>query len=142
MIADGSSQIDGGVMDNAQIAWSFFEDLSRKDIDSALRRLNDAGTWWHVRDGVPYSMRLHKKLLAKVGDVVPMQFTLHRALEINDIVVLELESHSWPTSGIPYHNFYCFIATIWDGSILHMKEFNDTTKSNALPAEMRDVPRG
>jgi ketosteroid isomerase-like protein len=111
---------------NAEVAWAFFDRLGRGRIDEALGLLDDEGTWWHVRGRVAYPMRLHKQRLARAWSIVPLEFTLHRAVEDGDVVVLEIASHAELPGGGDYDNRYCYVITVADGRLRHVREYSDT----------------
>ena len=111
---------------NGQTAWAFFDLLGRGRIDEALALLDDAGTWWHVRSRRAYPMRDHKRLLARTWSIVPLRFVRHRTVVDGDTVVLELESHADLPDGTAYNNRYCYLVTVVDGRLRHVREYSDT----------------
>ena len=126
------------MVDNGRTAWAFFERLGEGRIDDALALLDDAGTWWHVRTRQAYPMPDHKRVLARAWSIVPLRFTLHRTVEDGGDVVLELESHAELPDGGGYNNRYCYVITVVDGALRHVREYSDTAYGDrALTPEVQ-----
>jgi ketosteroid isomerase-like protein len=122
---------------DGELAWSYFERCGEGRIAEALELLDDDGTFWDVltRDEVP--MAKHKVAVEKAMQIVPMQFELHSMLEAEGKVVLEVESRASLPDHEAYNNLYCFIITVRDGKITHVREYNDTHHVLKLPREAR-----
>lgn len=136
MTSDNPMRSDDLVRSNKLIAWSYFDLLSQDRFGEAAALLIDGGTWWTCSARTPRSMRDHKELFPKVLAMVPMRFTLHRAIAEGDVVVLELESHATMPDGQLYNNVYSFVMTLWDGRILHAREYSDTESVAATAPAM------
>lgn len=126
-------------MTDAEVAWSYFELCGEGRITDALELLDDDGTFWDVltRDEVP--MTKHKVAVQVAMEIVPMRFELHSSLERDGKVVLEIESRASLPDHEAYNNLYCFIMTIRDGKIVHVREYNDTHHVLSLPRELRSA---
>lgn len=133
----GNRTTSGNQTSGKLIAWSYFDLLSQDRFDDAAALLLDGGTWWTCSARTPRTMREHKKLFPKALEMVPMRFTLQRAIEEGDVVVLEVESRATLPDGELYNNVYSFVMTMWDGRILHAREYSDTASVAAsAPAMM------
>jgi ketosteroid isomerase-like protein len=111
---------------NADIAWSFFVTLNERRIDDAMAMLDDAGTWWNVGPRTAVPMPTFKLSGAAIMRLMPMQFTLHHAIEQGNTVLLEAESESPRPGGGTYNNRYCYVIELSGGRILHVREYPDT----------------
>jgi ketosteroid isomerase-like protein len=127
----------GEKMTKSDVAWSYFDLCGQGRIDEALALLDDSGTFWDVltRDSVP--MPRHKDAVRPALGIVPLRFELLSTIEAGDQVVLEVESHASLPDGDTYNNLYCFLITVRDGKILHVREYNDTHHVLNLPRSMR-----
>jgi uncharacterized protein len=125
-------------MSNKQLAWSYFEFLNEDRTAEAAALLNPAGTWWSssgVRRVKPMTEHLSKFEAAM--KMVPMRFILHGAIEEGETVAIELESHADLPNGNHYNNVYTFVMTMWEGRILHVREYGDTAHVAAMAPEMQ-----
>lgn len=116
----------------ADVAWSYFERINEGRLDDALALLDDAGTYWQNGTRAAAPMAQVKRLMAKVLAAVPLQFTLVTRHEDGDTAVLELTSHGLRPDGVAYDNAYCFVVTVADGRIAHLREHADTVAAAEL----------
>ncbi len=121
------------------VAWAYWEHLNRREIEEAISLLNDAGTWWLLRTLTTTPMRDMKDHIRRVMQNVSMHFTLLDTIAEGDRVLLEVECVGPTPSGAEYRNRYCFIVTVWDGTILHVREYMDTALANAMLAALPDA---
>jgi ketosteroid isomerase-like protein len=122
---------------NRDVAWAYFQLLNEDRMDDALALLSDDGTWWNSIQRTSTPMPRVKAGTREVLRIVPMQFTLLTALEDGDLVCLEIESHATTPAGQPYNNVYCYIMTVRDGTIVHVREHADTHHAlEVLPPEL------
>jgi ketosteroid isomerase-like protein len=117
---------------NADLAWSYFELLGEGRQEEAHALLDDAGTYWQNGTRTTVPMAQMKALARKVTGALPLPFTLVSSHEAGDTVVLELESHGSRPDGLAYENVYCFLITVADGRILHLREHADTVAAAEL----------
>jgi ketosteroid isomerase-like protein len=117
---------------NADVAWRYFELQGQGRMEEALELLHDGGTFWNVRTRQWTATPDMKEYIRKVFDKVPMRFTLHNAMDAGDKAILELESHAVRTDGNIYNNQYCFVITVYDGKILHLREYLDTRAAQEM----------
>jgi ketosteroid isomerase-like protein len=110
----------------SETAWSYFDLLTQGRIDEALDLLDDEGTFWNVRTRRTTPIPEMRPYIRSVFESVPMKFTLHDAIEGNDRAALEVESHAVRSDGGTYNNLYCFVITVRDGKVLHLREYLDT----------------
>jgi len=55
-------------------------------------------------------------------------------------VVLELESHAELPGGEQYDNRYCYVVTVVDGALHHVREYSDTAYGDrALTPEVQEL---
>jgi ketosteroid isomerase-like protein len=121
-----------------EIAWSHWRCLNDGDIEASLEPLNDAGTWWNISRRTPTPMRDFKDTIRGALGVIPIRFTLHSAIEEDDRVLLELESHASLPGGATYNNVYCFVCTLWGDSVLHVREYFDNKTLDVLLAALAE----
>lgn len=128
---------------NQQIAWEHWRCLNEGRLEESLAPLNDAGTWWSLSRRTTTPMRVFKQSIRRALGIVPIRFTLLSVLEDGDRVLLELESHADLPDGAHYNNVYCFLLTIWDDSVLHVREYYDTKHLDVLLGALPDdiVPK-
>jgi ketosteroid isomerase-like protein len=126
-------------MTNGEVAWSFFDLLSQGRTEEALAVMDDEGTFWEnmTRDCVP--MTKHKPAVRGAVEIVPMTFELISSMEVDDRVVLEVESNAPLADGGIYNNLYCFLMVIRNGKILHVREYLDTHHVRTLSKDFRKL---
>jgi len=117
---------------NVEIAWSYFHLQGQGRMEDALELLHDGGTFWNVRTLESTTVPDMKTYIRKVFDKVPMTFTLHNAFEDGDHAILEMESHATRSDGETYNNRYCFVIKIFEGKILHLREYLNTAAAQAM----------
>lgn len=123
-------------MTNKDIAWAYFEHLNHGRFDEAFALFAPDGKWWVSSRRCATSTATMEAPTRELFSVVPMQFTLHGAIEEGDQVALEIESHAPLPGGKLYNNVYCFVFTVRDGDIVEVHEYADTAyAAAALPAE-------
>ena len=123
---------------NKEIAWAHWRLLNEGKLEESLEPLNDAGTWWNLSRREATPMLDFKTRIRRALGLIPIHFTLHTAIEEGDRVLMELESHATLPDGSLYNNVYCFLLTIWDDSVLHVREYYDSKRLDALLAALPD----
>lgn len=111
---------------NVEIAWSYFYLQHQGKMEEALDLLHEGGTFWNVRTRAYTPVPVQKDYIRKVFDKVPMKFTLVDAFEDGDTAILELESHAIRSDGKEYNNVYAFVIKIFEGKLLHVREYQNT----------------
>ena len=122
-------------MKNKDIAWSYFEHLNHGRFDEAFALFGPGAKWWvSSRRCATEVAATMKAATRELFGVVPMQFTLHGAIEEGDQVSLEIESHAPLADGKVYNNVYCFVFTLRGGKVVDVHEYADTAyAAAALP---------
>jgi ketosteroid isomerase-like protein len=110
---------------SSDIAWSYFELLNAGRIEEAFAVLDDSGTQWGLNTKQTVPLSALKGAVRRLWQKAPMHFTRQNAFDAGDHAILELESHATRPDGEPYHNWYCFVITIANGKIVHMREYAD-----------------
>ncbi len=121
---------------NASVAWRYFDLCNHAKFAESQDLLNDAGTWWSIGTRIAVPMVEQKKAFAATQGILSVHFTLIDAVEGGDKVVLELESRGDIPGGGIYENVYLFKVTVWEDTLLHVREYADTKAADKLPAEL------
>jgi ketosteroid isomerase-like protein len=124
--------------ENSSLVWQYFELLNDRRYDESHALLNDAGTWWSIgtRNRVP--MAVQKEAFAATMGMLSIHFTLLDWMESGDDVLLELEGTADLPGGGKYEQVYCFKVTVWERTLLHVREYADTKAGDCLPQELLD----
>lgn len=118
-------------MDNKALVETFFERITRGEIDDAFKVVSDDVEWW-VPGTLPSSGTKDKAGYMKVAFAIRGGFPTGFALRVvgmiaeGDKVAAEVESEGQHVNGKAYRNKYHFLITIADRQIIAVKEYMDT----------------
>jgi ketosteroid isomerase-like protein len=115
------------------VVWSYFDLSNQAKFSESQDLLHDAGTWWSIGTRIAIPMAQQKMAFAATRGILSVHFTLIDAVEDGDKVVLELESRGEIPGGGIYENAYLFKVKVWEGSLLHVREYADTKAADKLP---------
>ena len=118
------------------MVWSYFDLSNRGKFAESQDLLNDAGTWWSIGTRIAVPMAQQKQAFAATQGILSVHFTLIDVVEEGDKVDLELESRCEIPGGGLYENAYIFKVRVWEGSLLHVREYADTKAADKLPPEL------
>jgi len=124
------------VSSHASVVWSYFDLSNQAKFSESQDLLHDAGTWWSIGTRIAIPMAQQKMAFAATRGILSVHFTLIDAVEDGDKVVLELESRGEIPGGGIYENAYLFKVKVWEGSLLHVREYADTKAADKLPPEL------
>jgi len=117
--------------DNASIVKAFLVELGSGSLDQALSYLAEDSVWSLVQTVRGMSISKHE-LKGRIGAMrasfkgnafllKPISF-----IEENNILAVEVESHTETNLGKIYANKYCIIFKMVDGKISEVREYNDS----------------
>ena len=124
---------------NRELVETFFERITRGDIDQAFTVVDDDVEWW-VPGTLPFSGTKDKAGYMKVVGAIRSGFPTGFALLVvgmvaeGDKVAAEVESEGTHVNGKPYRNKYHFLITLQDGRFVAVKEYMDTLHLQQLIA--------
>jgi ketosteroid isomerase-like protein len=124
---------------NIALVTTYFDRMNSGDPEGAAGLLNDAGTWWSNQRRTIVPMKEFKPGSIKTLHKMPFRQEIHSMLAVDDRVVAETESFATRPDGKPYNNVYCWLFTISQGTILHVREYADTVAAADLPPEIKSL---
>ena len=116
---------------NKQVARTFFDALSRSDVQGILAVYSDdikVHTMGHTLISGVFDKAHIAMAASRVLDAFPkgITFTVKVMTAEDDRVAIEAESKAVHVSGKPYANQYHFLMRLRDGKITEFKEYMDT----------------
>ena len=126
---------------NLEVVIEYFRRMTDRDITGTFELLDDEGTWWQNGRRFEVPMFEFKLGAESTLKMMPMKFTVVSALAKGDKVVAEVESHAENPDGGHYNNVYCFVFTMADGRIVHVRQYADTAHAGGLPERIRSLNR-
>jgi ketosteroid isomerase-like protein len=132
-------EVAGGgiqVVDNKELAWSYFQLLNEGRTEDALDLTHEEGSFWFMRMRRSQSTPEHNEFFRAHTGHIPFEFTLHNAVEEGDQVVLELAEHFELEDGYVFDAPLCVVISIREGKIFELREYSDTKAGEDLIAHM------
>jgi ketosteroid isomerase-like protein len=126
---------------NKALVTEFFARLAQKNAPRAFELVSEDARWWCPRGvSVPGSVNgevtrdVIRDMLADEYAAVDGPFTMDMVSLVaeGDQVACELAGSARFRDGFEYNNSYCFVFTIRDGVIRHVKDYLDTVVANQL----------
>jgi uncharacterized protein len=118
-------------MNNKEIVYLFFEQVTLGNIDNAFALVDDDVNWW-VPGTLPFSGNKTKPEYLQIVEAIKKGFPSGFALNVvstiaeGNKVAAEVESSGNHISGKTYNNKYHFLIEIKNDKIISVKEYMDT----------------